>query len=81
MNLIYITNAYGDKVRINKDDLDNPSRHSLPIYNQRGVKITDTRTYDHRKHSGMTHIIRANIPGTPEYTESQKLYAALIAQG
>ena len=80
MNLIYITDAYGVRVRIDKDDLDNTRRQMLPIYNSRGIKIMDQRTYDPRKHSGMTHICRANIPGTPEHAESQKAYNALLAE-
>lgn len=80
MNLILITDTYGVKVRIDKDDLDNPNRKALPIYNKNGVRITDMRTYDPKKHGGMTHIIRANIVGTPEYEESQKVYSALLAQ-
>lgn len=80
MELIYVTDPYGRKVRVNKDDLDNPKRHALPIYNRFGVRITAMRSYDPSKHGGMTHIIRANIVGTPEYEESQRAYLALLKE-
>lgn len=75
--LIYVEARGGYKVRISRLDLDNPSRKMLPIYNHLGVKITDSRTYDPKRDSGRTHIIRENIVGTPEYEESSKALEAL----
>jgi hypothetical protein len=67
--LIYITDVYGEKVRINEKALNDPDRHIIPIYNRLGDKIVDSKTYDGDK--GKAFIHKANIPGTPEHKESQ----------
>ena len=40
MNLIYVKTRFGNKVRINKDDLDN-NKPLIRMYNQYGKKLDD----------------------------------------
>ena len=61
-NLITVIDVYGRPVRISHHDYEGP-RTQLPLYNRNGERVIDSRSYHTNpcKHSGMTHIHRANI--------------------
>ena len=70
--LIYVTDRWGNKVRVNQNALNDPDRLSIPVYNKNGVKITDQKTYNPALHLSSAKIHKANIVGTREYEEDQK---------
>lgn len=75
--LIYVVDRWGRRVRINKNALEDPQRLIIPIYNNRGVKISDSASYKYKRDSGRAVIHKANIPGTPEFEKSQIALEAL----
>jgi len=75
--LIYVTDAWNRKVRVNKNALDDPGRLVIPVYNRFGIRIYDQKSFDPNKHLGICSIHKGNIVGTPEYEESQKAVKAL----
>jgi hypothetical protein len=58
MKLIYVTDVYGRKARINQDDLDG-TKILIPLYNQFGTKLSANPK--RLKQGEYTHIHRENI--------------------
>lgn len=60
MCLIYVNTRYG-KIRINEDDLDDARKTLLPIYDKKGIRIIDHRTYTFSKDGARSYLHRDNI--------------------
>lgn len=61
MNLIYVKTIYNEKIRIDKEDLDNPKKILIPIYNKNGVKIMDQKSYNPKRDLGKCYLHKSNI--------------------
>ena len=44
-DLIYVTCIYGHRYRISKQDLDNPAKIQLPLFNQFGQRLSQNPKY------------------------------------
>jgi len=60
MNLIYVNTRWG-KIRINEDDLKDQRKILVPIYDRKGVRIIDHRTYTAKKDAGRAFLHKDNI--------------------
>lgn len=61
--LIYVTDVYGNRIRVARSDLDNPLKNLLPVYNQFGTRLCDSRRYNPKKDGGAAFLHRKNITG------------------
>lgn len=61
MNLVYVLTVYNQRLRVDQDDLDNPDKILIPVYNRDGVKIFDSMSYDFKRDSGRAMLHKDNI--------------------
>lgn len=57
--LVYVTDLWGHRVRVNKAELDNPAKIFCKVYNQYGKLVTETDDSD-----AIPVIHKSNIVGT-----------------
>jgi hypothetical protein len=61
LELVYVTTIYGEKIRVNKRDLEDARKALIPVYNRNGIRIVDSRSYNPKSDLGKTMLHKDNI--------------------